>query len=140
MTKLFATAAAGVALAISAPALAQDRDERMQQRSDEAFAELVEDRERSGEAQTCISIFNSNRLQVVEHVGLAYRRGDTLWVARTTEPDAIGPWDVPIIERYGSQLCRNDVTRLIDRSSGVFSGVVFFEDWVPYTEVDSAEG
>ncbi|WP_271079342.1 hypothetical protein [Aurantiacibacter sp. MUD61] len=138
--KIAFAAAATAALALSAPAMAQDRAERIQQRSDEAFAELVEDRQVSGEAQSCISIFNSNRLRVVENVGLAYRIGDTLWVARTTQPDAIGPWDVPIIERYGSQLCRHDVTRTIDRTSGIFSGVVFFEDWVPYTEVQSAEG
>lgn len=133
MKNTLAFAAAGLAMAVSAPAAAQDRD--YGERSDTAFAELVEGRE-AGEATTCISVFNSNRLQVIEHVGLAYRRGDTLWVARARNPNALGVWDVPVIERRGSQLCRHDVMTTIDRSTGVFSGVLSLEDFVPWTEVD----
>lgn len=131
MNKFLAAAAACAALATSAPAFAQDRDER----AEEAFAEVVEGRE-AGEPQACISVFNSNQLRVVDHVGLTYRRGDTLWVARARDPESLGVWDVPIIERYGNRLCRHDITRTVDRSSGIFSGVLFLEDWVPWTEVE----
>lgn len=136
MKTLIATAAAGVALALAAPATAQDRAER----AEEAFADLIEDREVSGEAVTCIATFNQNRLRVVENVGLAYYRGGTLWVARARNPEQLGPWDIPVIERYGSQLCRHDVTRTIDRSTGIFSGVISLEDWVPYREVEENDG
>lgn len=136
MKTFIAAAATSAALAISAPAMAQDRAER----AEEAFAELVEGREVAGEATQCISVFNSNRLRVVERVGLSYRRGDTLWVARASNPEDLGVWDVPVIERYGSQLCRHDVNRTIDRSSGIFSGVLTLEDWVPYREIEDADG
>ncbi len=133
---MIAAAAAAIsfgALALAAPATAQDREER----AEAAFAELVEGRV-AGEPQACINTFNSSRLRVVEHVGLAYREGDTLWVARASNPQDLGSWDVPIIERHGSRLCRHDVMRTIDRGSGFFTGNLFLGDFVPYTEV--AEG
>ncbi|VVT01447.1 hypothetical protein [Erythrobacter sp. EC-HK427] len=130
-----ATAAAAAAFAFAAPAMAQDRSER----ADADFAELIENREVAGEAQSCIRTFNDNRLRVVENVGLAYRRGDTLWVARARDPRQLGPWDVPVIERFGSQLCRHDIIRTIDRGSGMFSGVLWLEDWVPYREIENAD-
>ncbi|QZH75945.1 MAG: hypothetical protein JY451_05035 [Erythrobacter sp.] len=126
-------AAATAALALAVPASAQDRAER----AEAAFAELVDGRV-AGEPQSCINTFNSNRLRVVERVGLAYRDGDTLWVARASNPEDLGAWDVPIIERHGSRLCRHDVMRTIDRGSGFFTGNLFLGDFVPYTEV--AEG
>ncbi|WP_340588485.1 hypothetical protein [Erythrobacter alti] len=135
MKKLLAASAATIVLAMSSPALAQDRAER----AENAFAELVEGRV-AGEPTTCISTFISHRLRVVENVGLAYERGDTLWVARARNPQNLTNWDIPIIERYGSQLCRHDVTRTIDRSTGIFSGVLFLDDWVPYTEAEDFEG
>ncbi len=134
MTKTFAISAAIAAMALTAPASAQDREERAQQ----AFAELVEGRT-AGEPQSCISTFSSNRLRVEENVGLVYERGDTIWVARTTNPRSLDRWDVPVIQRYSSRLCTTDVTRTIDRSSGMFSGVLFLDDFVPYT-LDEAEG
>ena len=132
--KTFAVAAAAAAAcAFAVPAAAQDRE--YSERADAAFAELVEDRV-AGEPQACINTFNSNRLRVVERVGLVYERGDTLWVARARNADNLSVWDIPIIERYGSRLCRHDVTRTIDRSSGIFSGVLFLDDFVPYRQIE----
>jgi len=133
MKRFLAVTAATAALALSAPLAAQDRE--YSERAEEAFAELIEGRE-AGEPQSCISTFVPHRLRVVEYVGLAYERGDTLWVARARNPDRLSVWDVPIIERRGSQLCRHDVNRTIDRSTGMFSGILSLEDWVPYTLVE----
>lgn len=134
MLKTLALSAAATALAVALPATAQDRSERAEQ----AFAELVEGRT-AGEPQTCISTFNSNRLRVEEHVGLVYEQGDTLWVARARDPERLDSWDVPVIDRHSSRLCRTDIMRTIDRSSGMFSGVLTLEDFVPYTR-NEAEG
>ncbi|GAA5055391.1 hypothetical protein GCM10023208_19230 [Erythrobacter westpacificensis] len=136
MLKTFTISVAAAAMALALPAAAQDREERAEQ----AFAELVEGRT-AGEPQSCINLFNSNRLRVEENVGLVYERGDTLWVARAQNPQNLDRWDVPVIERYGSRLCRTDVMRTIDRTSGMFSGVLFIDDFVPYTRIeDEAEG
>ena len=133
MHKLLAAAAATAALSIAAPVLAQDR---YQERSDTEFAELV-DGYVAGESSQCINVFNSNRVRVVEHVGIVYERGDTMWVARVRNPRSLGAWDVPVFERYGSQLCTRDIRRTVDRSSGMFSGVPFFDDFVAYREIDA---
>ena len=126
------TATALAATLTAAPLAAQSAEER----SEEAFAELTEGRV-AGEPQSCIStVGRSNRLRVEEYVGLVYERGDTIWVARASNPRSIDPWDIPIIERYGSQLCRTDVIRTVDRSSGFFTGVLFLEDFVPYTRAE----
>ena len=131
MMKTLAISAAALAVAVSGPVAAQDREER----SEQAFIELTEGRT-AGEAQTCINTFNSSRLRVEENVGLVYERGETLWVARAKNPQNLSTWDIPVIERYSSRLCRHDVTRTIDRSSGMFSGVLFLEDFVPYTRAE----
>ncbi|AKQ40924.1 hypothetical protein CP97_00970 [Aurantiacibacter atlanticus] len=131
MKHLLTMTAAAAALALTAPASAHDRQER----SDEAFAELVEGRV-AGEPQSCIRAFRSNRLRVIENVGIAYERGDTLWVARTDNPRDLGPWDIPIIRRHGSQLCRHDVRETVDRSSGMFSGILFLNEFVPYRRAE----
>ncbi|MFB0612188.1 hypothetical protein [Aurantiacibacter poecillastricola] len=135
MLKNLFISTAVAAMALAAPAYAQDREER----AELAFAELVEGRT-AGEPQPCITAFQSSDIRVEENVGLVYERGDTIWVARANNPRSLDNWDVPIIERFGSRLCRYDVTRTIDRSTGMFSGVLFLDDFVPYTRADEAEG
>ena len=39
-----------------------------------------------------------------------------------------------VIERFGSQLCHNDVIRTIDRYQGYITGAVFLDEFVPYTK------
>jgi hypothetical protein len=121
-------------LLLAAPLAAQDTTRA--ERAEAAFQELVEGRT-AGEPQNCITTFMSNRLRVEEHVGLVYERGDTLWVARARNPQNLDHWDVPVIERHdASRLCTNDLIHTVDRSTGFFTGVLFLEDFVPYTEVD----
>ena len=129
---LACTIAAAVA-ATSAPLAAETRAERGEAR----LAEMIEGRT-AGESRSCVSAMNSNRIQVIENVGVVYEGGDTVWVARVSDPRQLDSFDVPIIERTGSQLCRTDVVRTVDRSSGMFTGVVFLGEFVPYTR--DAEG
>lgn len=131
MKTIISAVAATTALVLALPAGAQDRSER----SEQAFAELVEGRV-AGEPKACIAALNPNRLEVVEYVGITYEQGDTLWVARDRNAHNLSSWDVPIIKRYSTQLCRQDVTQTVDRSTGMFSGALFLDDFVPYTLVD----
>lgn len=129
--KTIATILAGTALALSAVAPASA--ETITERGEARLAKMIEGHT-AGEPVSCISAMNSNRIKVIEHVGLVYDAGDTIYVARSTDPKALGPWDVPVIERFGSQLCKTDIIRTVDRSSGFFTGVVFLNDFVPYTK------
>lgn len=136
MKNLFVIAAAGAALAVGATAA---QAETRQERAEARLAEMIEGRV-AGEPQTCVTSFRSNGIEVIPYVGIVYDAGDTIYVARATRPERLRSTDVPVIERFGSQLCRNDVMRTIDRYSGFTTGALFLEDFVPYTKTDEAEG
>jgi len=120
---------AGAALAFSGAtaATAETRTEK----GEAKLAKILEGRI-AGEPVQCISALRSNRIRVIEHVGLVYDAGDTIYVARAENPDSLGYWDVPVIERFGSQLCSNDIMRTVDRSGGYITGPLFLNDFVPY--------
>ncbi|GAA0267560.1 hypothetical protein GCM10009127_04100 [Alteraurantiacibacter aestuarii] len=132
MKKLLTLAAASAALALGATAA---QAETRQERGETRLAEMLEGYE-AGESQSCITTFRSNDLQVIPYVGLVYDAGDTIYVARAVRPERLRDTDVPIIERFGSQLCRTDVIRTMDRYSQFVTGALFLEDFVAYNKVD----
>ncbi|TIX48889.1 hypothetical protein [Alteraurantiacibacter aquimixticola] len=136
MKKFLTIAAATTALALGATAA---QAETRQERNEARLAEMIEGRV-AGDPQSCITAIRSNRIQVIPYVGVVYDAGDTIYVARATRPERLRDWDVPIIERFGSQLCRQDVIRTVDRYSGFTTGALFLEDFVPYTKADAANG
>ena len=133
MKAILASTIAAVLAVGSAPLAAETRAERGEAR----LAKMIEGRT-AGEPRNCITAFDSNRIQVIEHVGIVYEGGGTVWVARASDPRDLDSFDVPIFERQGSQLCRTDIIRTVDRSTGMQTGSVFLTDFVPYT--DTAEG
>ena len=130
MTRL-ALILAGVALAITG-ATAASAKMTLAEKGEARLARMLEGRT-PGEPVTCISAFRSNDIRIIEHVGIVYDAGRTIYVARVTDPDMLDQWDVPVFERFGSQLCSTDIIRTVDRSSGHFTGAVFLSDFVPYT-------
>lgn len=127
--KTFAMILAGTALALTGAtaASAQTRQEKNEAR----LAKMLEGRV-AGEPVSCISTLRSNNdLQVIDYVGIVYDAGDTIWVSRPNDPKSLTWSDIPIFDRFGSQLCKQDITRTIDQS-GNFTGIVFMGDFVPY--------
>lgn len=126
--KTLALILAGAAMALTgAAASAETRAEK----AEANLAKMLEGRT-PGEPVKCISALSSNRIRVIDHVGIVYDAGDTIYVARATNPNHLDHWDIPVIERFGGQLCSNDIMRTVDRSSGHFTGPLFLEDFVPY--------
>jgi len=136
MKKLPTLVAAGTALALGATAA---QAETRQEKAEAQLAELIEGRV-AGEAQSCITSYRGNDIQVIPYVGIVYDAGDTLYVARAKRPERLRSSDVPVIERFGSQFCATDVIRTIDRYAGFTTGALFLEDWVPYTRPEEADG
>ena len=128
--KKLAMILAGAALALTGAAVSAKST--LAEQGEARLARMLEGRV-AGEPVNCINAFASNRIEVIEHVGIVYDNGGTVWVARAKDPDMLGHWDVPVIERFSSQLCTTDMIRTVDRSSGHFTGAVFLEDFVPYT-------
>ena len=128
--KTLATILAGGALALAgtSAALAKSAEE-----NEAKLARMLEGRT-AGEPVSCISALHSNRMEVIEHVGIVYDAGNTIYVARPNNPDSLGRNDIVVIQRYGGQLCANDVIRTVDRYQGFTTGAVFLDNFVPYTK------
>lgn len=128
--KVLTTLLAGAALALTGTAASA---ETLVERNEAKLARMLEGRT-AGEPVSCITTPRTNKLEVIEKVGVVYDAGDTIYVARPSHPNQLGRSDVVVIQRFGSQLCKTDVTRTIDRMSGHVSGAVFLSDFVPYTK------
>ena len=144
--RVFGASVAGIAAAAllaTQPALAQsDEDDASvaMTEGEQELAELLEGRI-AGEPQSCIVSRLNDRMRVIDETAYVYGRGKTIYVQRTRDPDDIDDRDTLVTRRFsGSRLCKLDVMTTIDRSNGFFTGVVFFDDFVPYTRVESSEG
>ncbi len=121
---------AGLALAAT-PALVSA--ETPAERGEARLAKMIEGRA-AGEPVSCIPALRSNRLTVIDHVGLVYDAGETIYVARASNPRSLGRNDIVVIDRFGSQLCKQDIVRTVDRYQHYTTGAVFLEDFIPYTK------
>lgn len=133
---LAVAACAGLALTLSQPVVADDHaDESVMTKGEQRLAKLLEGRE-AGEPQTCIRTGPRDRMQTIDGTAYVYGRGNTIYVQRTKNPEDIDDNDTLVIRRFsGSQLCRMDMTHTIDPFVGMFTGAVFFDDFIPYTKV-----
>jgi hypothetical protein len=124
------------ALAAQAEPAAKDLETVVRQpetKAEKRLAKLLEGRV-AGKPTTCIRALPSQRMQTIEGVAYVYGSGNTIYVQRTRNPEAIDDNDTLVVNRFnGTQLCRLDVATTIDRFNGFFTGAVFFEDFVPYT-------
>ncbi|MBX7501493.1 hypothetical protein K3181_08565 [Qipengyuania sp. YG27] len=108
-------------------------------RGEAELAKLLEGRV-AGEPQRCINTFGTRTIHQIDGTALTYRDGDTVWVNYTRNPDSIDDSDVMVIRRFSAtSLCRTDQIEMIERTGGFLTGVLFLDDFVPYTKVD-AEG
>jgi len=129
------------ALAIGALALAGSaaQAKTTAEKGEERLAKMLEGRV-AGEPRNCITSFQSRDVQVIDETAIVYDGGTTVWVARPRDPKMLDKFDVLVMERHGSQICANDVMRTIDPTSGFTTGVVFLDDFVPYTRTEDGTG
>lgn len=141
MLKSIAIATASLGL-LAAPLLAQDTaspETAEMTKGEQRLAKLLDGRT-AGKPQNCIRTLGSRNLQQIDGTALTYRDGDTIWVNYTRNPADINDRDIIVIERFsGSSLCRTDQIRLVDRINGFLSGVLFLDDFIPYTKVESKD-
>jgi hypothetical protein len=104
-------------------------------KNEATLAKMLEGRT-AGEPVSCIPLYQTNRLEVLDGVALVYNFGDIIYVGRPTDPETLRRDDILVIERFGSQLCDTDVVRTVDRDGGFMTGVVFLKKFVPYKKQD----
>ncbi len=148
---LIGVGAAALVLAAGLPAIAQNQGDVeakfegsiAKPKGEERLAKLLAGRV-AGQPVSCIRTLPRDRMQVIDGTAYVYGSGNTIYVQRTSEPDRIDDSDTLVTNRFSaSQLCRLDTMTTIDRFTGIFTGAVFFDDFVPYTRVKaraSAEG
>lgn len=143
LTRPLALAAcAGLALALSQPVVADDHaDEAVEMtKGEKRLAKLLEGRE-AGEPQRCIRTRPNERMQTIDGTAYVYGSGNTIYVQRTKHPEDIDNSDALVTRRFnGTQLCRMDIAHTIDPFIGMFTGAVFFDDFIPYSRVDKNGG
>ena len=128
--KTLATILAGTALVLAGATAASAKSAA---ENEAKLARMLEGRT-AGEPVNCISALRSTDIQVLEHVGIVYESGNTIYVARPSDPDQLRRNDIVVINRYGGQLCTSDMIRTVDRYQGFTTGAVFLNDFVPYTK------
>lgn len=136
--------AAGLALALTPPAVAQDDDSdepaeesKELTKGEKRLARLLEGRV-AGEPTSCIRNMPTDRMRTIDKTAYVFGRGNTIYVQRTTRPKNIDDRDTLVTRRFGGgvQLCRQDLATTIDPVTQFFTGAVLFEDFVPYTRVE----
>lgn len=74
-------------------------------------------------------------LQVIDEVGVVYDAGDSVFVARLADPKMLRRTDrLDVTRAVSTRLCVSDRMVARDRSTGTVTGVVFLDDFVPYTK------
>jgi len=126
--------AASAVLLAGTTALAADKPTRMQK--NEARLEKLLEGRTAGEPVSCISAYQADKLQVIDGVAMVYGTGDTIWVAKPSNPQSMRWDDIMVVNRTGGQLCNTDIIRTVDRMSGFTTGVVFMDKFVPYRKQD----
>lgn len=121
-------------------AAAPEKEAAAPTKGEQRLAKLLEGRV-AGEPVRCIRGFRNLPMQTIDRTAYVYGSGNTIWVQRTRNPEQIDDSDyLQVNRRDSSQICRDDQTVQVEAYSGIFSGAVFFEDFVPYTRVKPAAG
>ena len=104
--------------------------ERGQADLDKQLAGLV-----PGNPVDCVNLGRIDGSNIVDRTAIVYRGlGGTLWVNRPRNADMLREDDVLVQFIYGSQLCKLDDIKLLDRVSRMERGFVGLGEFVPYTK------
>ncbi|MBX7458552.1 hypothetical protein K3152_09870 [Qipengyuania sp. 1NDH17] len=106
-------------------------------RGEAELQEMLEGRI-AGEPERCIRTTRSRSLTKIDDTALVYRSGDTIWVNRTRNPNAIDDNDYLVIRKFsGNSLCRSDQITTYSRAGNFYSGFIVLDDFVPYRMGDA---
>jgi Family of unknown function (DUF6491) len=95
----------------------------------------------AGKPVSCISTFNSDNMVRISDNILLYRVSGNLVYKnnlRSTCPGLARDNDIVVSEQFGSQKCKGDVLRMVDRSSGIPGPVCSLGEFVPYRKDKTA--
>lgn len=126
---------AGLLLVSAAPAPAR------QSMAERGEAELVKEIQGlvPGPPERCIAVARTDSAHIVDGTAIVYRAlGGKIYVNRPRGAEMLREDDIPVLYVYGSEYCRLDRVKLIDRASGMQRGFLGLGDFVPYTKPGKA--
>jgi hypothetical protein len=91
----------------------------------------------AGEPRNCISTLGNDNLIRISDDMLLYRQSGRLVYQNKLRSPCRGlarDNDVIVTETFGGQICRGDIVRLVDRTSGIPGPVCSLGEFVPYTK------
>ncbi|MEM6496841.1 MAG: hypothetical protein AAF709_08950 [Pseudomonadota bacterium] len=148
--QVFLVGALSASVSIAASLAAQTAESPAEEQSETAeetemtkgekrLAKLLEGRV-AGDPQRCIRTFPVPPITVIDETAIIYGRGNTIYVQRTARPEAIDRSDVISVRQFrAGRLCKLDMVQTSERISGIVTGNVMLEEFVPYTRVDKKE-
>ena len=92
-----------------------------------------------GKPQQCVDLSRIDGSNIVDRTAIVYRGiGGVVYVNRPGGAEMLHDDDIPVQYVWGSQLCRLDRIKLLDRSTQMEHGFAFLGEFVPYTKPKKA--
>jgi hypothetical protein len=90
----------------------------------------------AGEPVSCIDLHRVRSSQVISDTAILYDAGSVIYVNRPRSgADSLNRWDTLITRTPTTRLCDVDVVRVVDLPTGMMTGLVFLDEFVPYRRV-----
>ncbi|MGZ8346721.1 MAG: hypothetical protein ACXWUP_06375 [Allosphingosinicella sp.] len=132
MGKLITMIAGAVLVAVT-PAAASTPEEN------EAELERALEGRVAGEPGSCIHLHRVRSSRVINDTAILYDAGSTLYLQRPRSgASSLNRWDTLVTRSYSTRLCSIDTVNIVDTQSGMLTGVVFLDEFVPYRRVSRA--
>ena len=126
MRKIALAIVTGAAL-LAAPAIQAKPKLTPQQQLDKLLAGRV-----AGKPVHCIPDFDAREMQVLDKTAIVYGRGNNIWVNIPRNVADLDDDEIQVIHSNGSQLCRLDMVRTVDRGGHFPTGFISLGEFVPY--------
>jgi hypothetical protein len=122
---------AALLAASASPALAR---QSMQERGEAELAKEIQGLV-PGKPEKCLSLSRISNSHIIDSTAIVYQAlGGRLYVNRPRGAQMLREDDIPVQFVYGSELCRLDRVKLLDRSTRTQRGFIGLGDFVPYTK------
>ena len=91
----------------------------------------------AGKPVNCISLSHIYSTQIIDHKAILYQAaGGRTYVNTPRGADQfLDDDDILVTNTFGSDLCRLDTIRLLDRGTRFVHGFIALDEFVPYTKV-----
>ena len=94
----------------------------------------------AGPPVTCIDLPRAQGNRIFDRTAIVYDYGSTIYVNYPQSgANALSSDDILLTKTFGTQLCKMDIVRMVDRSIGFPKGFVSLGPFIPYKRVAAAK-